>query len=93
VQRLFITRAQDGLFYSTAEDRGYVVMEQEGADVTSTTGAGDAFLAALVYARLQAWPIEGTLQFAGAASQITVADRSPSSPALSLTAIEKALNL
>jgi sugar/nucleoside kinase (ribokinase family) len=46
-----------------------------------------------VYSRLQGWPLEGTLQFAGAAAHITVADRSPSSPALSLTAIERALKL
>jgi pseudouridine kinase len=70
-----------------------VALEQDGADVRSTTGAGDAFLAALVYARLQDWPLEGTLQFAGAAAQVTVADRSPSNPALSLTAIERALKL
>jgi pseudouridine kinase len=93
VQRLFLTRADDGLFYSTGNDRGHVTLERDGGDVTSSTGAGDAFLAALVYARLQDWPIEGTLQFAGAAAQLTVADRSPSSPALSLTAIERVMKL
>jgi pseudouridine kinase len=93
VQRLFLTRAEDGLFFSTGEGRGHVPLEQEGGDKRSTTGAGDAFLAALVYAQLQDWPLEGTLQFAGAAAQLTVADRSPSSPALSLTAIERALKV
>lgn len=93
VQQLFLTRSEDGLFYSTPEDRGHVALEQEGNGVRSTTGAGDAFLAALVYARLQDWPIDGTLQFAGAAAQITVAHRSPSNPALSLTAIERTLKL
>ena len=93
VQQLFLTRSEKGLFYSTADERGHVVLEREGNGVTSTTGAGDAFLAALVYARLQDWPIEGTLQFAGAAAQLTVEHRSPSSPALSLTAIERALKL
>ena len=42
---------------------------------------------------IQDWPLKGTLQFAGAAAQLTVADRSPSSPALSLTAIERALKV
>lgn len=93
VQRLFLTRADDGLFYSTGNERGHVTLERDGGDVTSSTGAGDAFLAALVYARLQDWPIEGTLQFAGAAAQLTVADRSPSSPALSLTAIERVMKV
>ena len=93
VQRLFITRAEDGLFYSSSEGRGQVQLEQDDSDVKSTTGAGDAFLAALVYAQLQEWPLGGTLQFAGAAAQVTVADRSPSSPALSLTAIERALKV
>ena len=68
-------------------------LEKDESDVRSTTGAGDAFLAALVYAQLQGWPLDGTLQFAGAAAQVTVADRSPSSPALSLTAIERALKV
>jgi pseudouridine kinase len=93
VRRLFMTRAEDGLFYSTHNDRGHVSLEQDESHVRSTTGAGDAFLAALVYARLQGWPLEGTLQFAGAAAQLTVADRSPSSPALSLTAIERVLKI
>jgi len=93
VQRLFITRSEDGLFYSTGEGRGQVRLEQDESDLRSTTGAGDAFLAALVYAQLQGWPLDGTLQFAGAAAQLTVADRSPSSPALSLTAIERALKV
>ena len=93
VHRLFLTRAEDGLFYSTLNDRGHVTLEQHGDDVRSSTGAGDAFLAALAYARLQNWPLDGTLQFAGAAAELTVADRSPSSPALSLTAIERVLKL
>jgi pseudouridine kinase len=93
VQQLFLTRSEKGLFYSTGDERGHVDLEPEGDAVKSTTGAGDAFLAALVYARLQDWPIEGTLQFAGAAAQLTVAHRAPSSPALSLTAIERALKL
>ncbi len=93
VQRLFLTRAKEGLFFSTPENRGHVKLQQDGGEVRSTTGAGDAFLAALVYARLQDWPLEGTLQFAGAAAQVTVENRSPSSPALSLTAIERALKL
>ncbi len=93
VHRLFLTRADDGLFYSTPDNRGYVTLEQNEGDVRSTTGAGDAFLAALAYAYLQGWPLDGTLQFAGAAAQVTVSDRSPSSPVLSLTAIERALKL
>jgi len=93
VKRLFITRSEDGLVYSACEGRGQVLLEQDDGDVRSTTGAGDAFLAALVYAKLQKWPLDGTLQFAGAAAQITVADRSPSSPTLSLTAIERALKV
>lgn len=93
IERLFMTRAEDGLFYSTPEKRGHVMLEHHEDDVRSTTGAGDAFLAALAYAYLQGWPLDGTLQFAGAAAQLTVADRSPSSPVLSLTAIERALKL
>jgi pseudouridine kinase len=93
VQHLFLTRAENGLFYSTPDDRGQVPLEQGGNGVRSTTGAGDAFLAALVYAHLQDWPLDGALQFAGAAAELTVADRSPSSPVLSLTAIERVLKL
>ena len=94
VQRLFLTRADDGLFYSTtSEGRGHLTLQQDDGEARSTTGAGDAFLAALAYARLQDWPLDGTLQFAGAAAQLTVEDRSSSSPALSLTAIERALKV
>jgi len=84
VPRLFVTRGRDGLFYSTPDERGIVPRAPLAGDIRNTSGAGDAFLAALAYAWLQDWSLRAAIQFALAAAQITVADASASSAGLSL---------
>ena len=54
-------------------------------------GAGDAFLAGLAYAWLKDWPLEESVQFALAAADITLSHPATSSPALSLTAVNRAV--
>jgi len=87
VARLFVTRGSEGLFYSTPGERGMVPPARPAAEIRNTSGAGDAFLAALAYAWLQDWRLPETTQFALAAAKLTATDGAASSPGFSLDAI------
>ena len=91
LERLFVTRGDHGIFYSTQTDRASMPPLHSRDTVSSTSGAGDAFLAGLAYAWLENWPLEQSVRFAVAAAEITVADRATSSPRLSLSGIERYL--
>jgi len=91
VQRVFITRGDHGVFYSTAEADGIEKPRHRRHDVHNAGGAGDAFLAGLAYAWLESWPLDKTLRFALAAADITLSHPATSNPALSLTAINRAM--
>lgn len=91
VKRVFITRGDKGVFFSTAESSGIEAPLRRERDVQNVGGAGDAFLAGLAYAWLHELPVDETLRFALAAADITLSHSATSSPAMSLTAIEHAL--
>lgn len=91
VERLFITRGAQGVFYSADGERGMQTLEPGNRDVTNAGGAGDAFLAGLAYAWLEDWSLTDTLRFALTAAELTVSDAATSSPALSLAAINQAM--
>ena len=91
VDRVFITRGSQGVFYSTGDEQGTMNLKQGSRTVRNAGGAGDAFLAGLVHAWLENRGLEMTVRFALTAADLTLSDTASSSPALSLTAIHKAL--
>ena len=91
VQRLFITRGAKGVFYSTPDEQDFASPLLARDKVRSTGGAGDAFVAGLAYAWLKDWPLDRTLRFALTAADITLASPATSSPALSVSAITRAM--
>ena len=91
VERLFITRGADGVFYSTPDGRGDVSLNEKTGPMHNSGGAGDAFLAGLCYAWLEDRNLDDTVRFAMAAAEITAAARATSSASFSLTAIERVL--
>ena len=93
VERVFITRGKQGVFYSTGEAERIEQARRQQPQVRNAGGAGDAFLAGLVYAWLEDWPLEHTAQFALAAAEITVAHRASSSAALSLAAVNQRMEM
>jgi pseudouridine kinase len=90
LERLFVTRGEDGVFYSTKEDQGVRKLSRKDP-VQNAGGAGDAFLAGLAYAWLQDWPLEESVLFALAAADITLSHEATSSPTLSVAAVKKVL--
>lgn len=91
VERLFVTRGNQGVFYSTADEQGTSKLAPRKREVRNTGGAGDAFLAGLAFAWLEDWSLAETLPFALTVADLTVSDAATSSSALNLAAINQAL--
>lgn len=93
VQRIFITRGENGVFYSTADAQGIAKPTLSSREIVSTGGAGDAFLAGIAYAWLEGWDLQPSLQFALAAADITLASPATNNPVLSLAAVNRAMEM
>jgi pseudouridine kinase len=87
VDRVFVTRGRQGVFYGTAGAEGVVDYRGRERAVENAGGAGDAFLAGLVYAWLQCWPLGQSLEFALAIAELTLAHPSTCNPGVSLHAV------
>ncbi len=74
-----LPRRPDQIFCATLGSRGAVAIDGEGAHyhpafrvaVTDTTGAGDVFRGAFIYARLQRRSLDEQLRFANAAAAVS----------------------
>jgi pseudouridine kinase len=91
VKRVFITRGGRGVFYSTGDKHGAQKPNRSNQEIKNAGGAGDAFLAGLAYTWLEDWPIDQSVRFALAAADITLSHDATSSPALSLAAVNHAM--
>lgn len=91
VERVFVTRGSQGVFYSTGDKQGTLKLKQQSRIVRNAGGAGDAFLAGLACSWLDNQDLDTTLRFALTAADLTLSDTATSSSALSLAAIHKAL--
>ena len=89
VERLFITLGERGVFYSTGDAQGTLSQLKNQCDMNNASGAGDAFLAGLVYAWLSRWEIIKTVGFALAAARVTLSHEHTNSPELSLEAVTR----
>ncbi len=93
VERVFVTRGSQGVFYSSSDAQGTQKMQRDEREIKNAGGAGDAFLAGLAYAWLEDWPLEKSVQFSLAAADITLSHPATSSPALSLATIDEVLEM
>lgn len=74
-----VTRAEEGCLLVTQDETADV--PGTPIDVVDAVGAGDAFTAALITARLDGWPLEATANFANAVGGL-VASRAGAMPPL-----------
>ena len=87
LHRVFLSLGADGVFAANGEEsRIYPCIP---AAVSSTTGAGDAFMAALVWAYLKGMDLEDTVRAASAAAAIVTESEETINPALSETALRE----
>ncbi|MCZ6497105.1 MAG: carbohydrate kinase family protein [Gammaproteobacteria bacterium] len=91
VKRVYVTRGGRSIFYSTGNAQGFKDLPGTKREVHNAGGAGDAFLAGLAYAWLQSWPLDESLRFALATADVTLSHPDTSSPALSMSAVNRVM--
>ena len=91
VMRVFITRGEQGVFFSDNGSHSMQKAQRRSNDIRNAGGAGDAFLAGLAYTWLENWELNESVRFSLAAAGITLSHSGTSNPALSLGAVKRAM--
>ncbi len=86
IQNLFVTLGKDGVFYNDGSRKGMIVPPE--IDIASATGAGDAFMAGVIYGALEGYNIEKSAEFATAASLIALGSQDTVNPGISAEGIK-----
>ena len=87
VKRVFITLGIDGVYYRGLQTSGS--FKPAEADVKNATGAGDAFMAGIVYGSLKGYNLEKTARFASGVSLAALAGKDTVNTKMDLEYIEK----
>lgn len=82
IKEIFITLGKKGVFYCNKDTMK--IIRAEGIKAVNTTGAGDAFMSALVYCLLSKMDIDTTAKFATAASIIALSHENTINPNMSV---------
>lgn len=87
IQRVFISLGKDGLCYGDKEDIGY--LPTKDIKVINATGAGDAFIAGLVYSHLNGYDAEKSAKISMSASIIALTHENTINPNMSVKKIQE----
>ena len=90
VHRLFISLGADGVYAATEE--GQLWLPNLPGKMVNTTGCGDAFMAALVWAYLEGTDLKNTALAGLAAGSIAMESQETINPAMSADEIKKRMN-
>ena len=82
LQRVFISMGSRGVFYADKEEMGTLPVLR--TEVRNATGAGDAFMAGLVWSYLRGCGLRDSARFATAASSIAIEGAETINPAMSV---------
>ncbi|MCR2044488.1 PfkB family carbohydrate kinase [Anaerosalibacter massiliensis] len=87
VKRVFISLGKEGVYYfdGKVEKRAF----PPKAELINATGAGDAFIAGLVYSYLKDFSIDNTIAFATGAAIVTLENENTINPNISSEKIKK----
>lgn len=86
VQRVFISMGADGVYAATADEQMW--LQNLPGNMVNTTGCGDSFMAALVWAYLQEMDLRDSALAGLAAGAITMESTETINPAMSATALK-----
>lgn len=89
VKNVFISLGEEGVYYNNGIEKG--VFTPKKVKMINANGAGDAFVAGLVYSELNGLELQDTLKFAAACSALTVEHKDTINPNMSLENINKKL--
>ena len=87
LRRVFISLGSEGCYGATHS--GAMWMPNFPVNMVNTTGCGDAFMAAIVWAYLEGTDLEGTLRAGLAASSLAIETTQTINPAMSATALKE----
>ncbi|NPD47812.1 MULTISPECIES: carbohydrate kinase family protein [unclassified Lentimicrobium] len=82
IQQVFISKGEEGCFYGNTEKSG--VFRSKISKVVNSSGAGDAFMAGLVFAHLYDYDLEESATFATALSLAALQSEEAVNPQLNL---------
>jgi hypothetical protein len=85
VRRVFVSMGADGVYAATADERLW--LPNLPGKMVNTTGCGDAFMAALVWAYLEGTDLKNTALAGLAAGSIAMESQETINPAMSATAL------
>lgn len=89
VKNVFITLGQDGVF--CANENETLLLPGFKVNAISATGAGDAFMSALVYSYLNNFNLKDSAEFSTAASILALSHKNTINPSMSVDSVEKIL--
>lgn len=87
VKKVFISLAQDGVFYNDGNTNGF--MSVRHVKPVNVTGAGDAFVSGLVYSHLIGFDMIETVEFALSSAYIALCYKDAVNPNMSLNLIRE----
>ncbi|MEW9121101.1 MAG: PfkB family carbohydrate kinase [Thermotaleaceae bacterium] len=87
VQRVFISLGEEGVYYGDPHEQSILIPPT--LSVVNATGAGDAFMAALIYCHMEQIPLKETASFAAAASCLALSHEDTIHPLMNLENIER----
>jgi pseudouridine kinase len=85
VKQLFISMGENGSFYANNETHG--IIRGKKIPIVNSSGAGDAYMAGLIYSYLNCKTIKETACFASSCSIIATQNESAVNPEISITMI------
>lgn len=89
VQRIFVSLGEEGCFYMDRQGTELRRKLKPLDQMINATGGGDAFMAAVIYAALNDWEIEQTLDYALAAGLAAISYEKTINPYISIDVLEK----
>ena len=90
VNKVFITLGENGVIYGDAN--GFYKIDIDYLKPMNTTGAGDSFMAGLLYGEIQKFNIHKMVQFANACAQMTVQHKNTVNPKINEKLILKIIS-
>ncbi|MDK2919752.1 MAG: pseudouridine kinase [Candidatus Petromonas sp.] len=87
IRRVFISLGKNGVYYGNKEKIGYISSPK--IKVINATGAGDAFMAGLIYSHLNNYSIDESCRFAMAASILALSHENTINPNMSIEKVEE----
>lgn len=90
LRRVFISLGADGVYGATHKESMW--LPNMPVNLVNTTGCGDAFMAALVWAYLEGTDLEGTLKAGLAASSIAIESAGTINPSMSAALLKERAN-